>query len=75
MENISTISDMDLNITFISVIVFIVIVIIYSIFSVILTYHWRQYAVGEKIITKTLRGYFISTGALLFLALGSLFFI
>ena len=55
--------------------VLLVTLILYGVFSVILVYHWRQYAIGAHVVRLTLLTYFITTGTLLALALGSWFFI
>lgn len=47
-------------------------ILMYGIFSAILVYHWRTYAIGPTVIRRTLYWYFASTGTLLLIATGSL---
>ncbi len=54
---------------------FLLFLIIYGVFSAIVVYHWRKYAIGADIISQTLRWYFITTGALLVVAFAALIFI
>ncbi len=54
---------------------FLLLLLIYGIFSAILVYHWRKYAIGADIIRKTLLYYFISTGTLFLIGFITLFFI
>ena len=68
-------ASLDISFTLLSVIALVVVLVLYSIFSLILVYHWRQYAIGARVIRLTLSSYFISTGALFLLAALTLFFI
>lgn len=61
--------------TTLAAIALLVVFMLYAIFSLIFVYHWRQYAIGQRVIRLTLSGYFISTGILFLLAVVTLFFI
>lgn len=65
----------DVNGVLLAGIVLLVTLILYVIFSLIFVYHWRQYAIGAKVIRTTLLTYFISTGILFSLAVVLLLFI
>ena len=54
---------------------FLIFLIIYGVFSAIVVYHWRKYAIGADMIRKTLRWYFISTGIVLIIAAAALLFV
>lgn len=52
-----------------------VFVLCYLIFSAIFVYHWRKYAIDQRIIKNTLLGYFASTLTLILVAFVTMFFI
>lgn len=64
-----------INHTVLVAIALLVVFVLYTIFSLIFVYHWRQYAIGQRVIRLTLSSYFISTGILFLLAVVTLFFI
>lgn len=49
--------------------------LLYGIFSAILVYHWRTYAIGASVIRRTFWWYFTTTGGLIFIALISLLWV
>jgi len=68
-------ASLNINLTLVGAGALLLTLILYGIFSLILVYHWRQYAIGRQIIRLTLSTYFVSTGILLAVAALALFFI
>lgn len=46
--------------------------LLYAVFSAILVYHWKTYAIGADLIQRTFWWYFTSTGVLIIIAVCSL---
>ena len=67
-------NEFGLNIRVLLWLGFLIFLIIYGIFSAIVVYHWRKYAIGADMIRKTLRWYFVSTGIVLTVAAVALLF-
>ena len=65
METPELFTEMPIGLMGVAALAWLIVGLLYLIFSLILVYHWRQYATSQAVARLTFLWYFISTGACL----------
>ena len=63
MDSPELFTDMPIGLMGAAALAWLIVGLLYLIFSLILVYHWRQYATSQAVARTTLWWYFVSTGA------------